>query len=367
MTLAFYIARRFFFSVIYVFAGVLVLATTFDMLELARRAGEDADIGFGVLLGLAALRAPSISIEAAPYAMLLAAMWTYASLSRSSELVVARAAGVSALGLTLPVLATAALVGAFATGVYNPISATLLDRFERLQAKVFNDDESLVTVSSTGLWLRQGNATAQTVIHAKRSNSDGTDLGLVTIHQFEGDHEVVGRVDAATARLNPGYWRLEDAVIHRFQPGDPNTPADRRVRAFFELPTDLTPDQIIDNFSPPETIPFWRLPEFIETLERQGFSSRRHVLHLHVSLAAPLVFAAMSLLGAAFSMRHARFGGLGMMALYATMTGFVIFFLFDIAQALAASGHILAAPAAWGPPAAAMMFAAGLLLHFEEG
>ncbi|MEL6979581.1 MAG: LPS export ABC transporter permease LptG [Pseudomonadota bacterium] len=367
MTLSFYFARRFFFAVIYVFTAVLFLAIIFDVLELARRAGDDVDVGFGTLVGLAMLRAPSISIKAAPYAMLLAAMWTYARLARSSELVVARAAGLSGFGLALPGVATAAFFGAFATMVYNPISATLLDNFERASAKVFRDDDRLVAVEKTGLWLRQGNASAQTVIHALRSNADGTDLGQVTIYQYGPGDTNIGRIDAATARLSPGYWRLEDAVIRRFDPDDPDAPLDRRSRAFHDLETDLTPDQIIESFASPETIPFWRLPEFIATLEDQGFSSRRHVLHFHVSLAAPLIFAAMALLGAAFSMRHARFGGLGVMALYGTLSGFVVFFLFDIAQALAASGHILAVPAAWGPPAAAMMFAAGLLLHFEEG
>ena len=366
MTLYFYIARRFVFAVLYVFAAVLFLAIIFDMLELARRAGDDIEIGFGSLLGLAALRAPSLSIKAAPYAMLLAAMWTFARLARSSELVVARAAGVSGLGLTIPTLASAALVGAFVTTIYNPVAAAMLDRFERLQAKIFNDDDSLVSVSKTGLWLRQGNASAQTVIHALQSNGDGTDLKGVTIYQFEGQDEFVGRVDAASARLQPGYWRLEDAVIRKFAPSAAEATIDKRSREFHDIDTELTADQIIESFAAPETISFWRLPEFIQTLEQQGFSSRRHVLHLHVSLAAPLIFAAMSLLGGAFSMRHARFGGLGLMALYAILTGLVVFFLFDIAQALAASGHILAIPAAWGPPAAAMMFAAGLLLHFEE-
>lgn len=366
MTLYLYIARRFLVAVVYVFAAVLFLSAMFDMLELARRAGDDIDIGFGTLFGLAALRAPSISIKAAPYAMLLAAMWTYARLARSSELVVARAAGISGLGLALPALAAAALVGAFATTVYSPIAAAMLDRFERAQAKVFNDDSRLVAVGSTGLWLRQGDAAKQTVIHAVHSDGNGTSLREVTIYEFQEGDEFAKRIDAETARLEKRQWRLEKAVIRDFEAADPTSIGDRKEREFYLLPTDLTEEQIIESFAAPETISFWRLPEFIRILEQQGFSSRRHVLHLHVSLAAPLIFAAMSLLGGAFSMRHARFGGLGVMALYATLCGFVVYFMFDIAQVLAASGRILAVPAAWGPPAAAMMFAAGLLLHFEE-
>ncbi len=367
MTLWLYIARRFLGALVSVFLGVVALALLFDSLELLRRAGGQGDIGFASVLSLAALRAPSFSMTAAPFAVLLAAMWTYARLARSSELVVARAAGVSAWGAVGPAVAAAAMVGVFSTSVYSPISAAMLDRFDRLEAQIFRDDARLVSVSSEGLWLRQGNYAAQSVIQARRSNADGTDLADVTILLFEGQDTFVGRIDAEKATLQPGYWRLETATIRRIDQTNPEAPPQRREREFYDMPTDLTAEQIVDSFAAPETIEFWRMPAFIRTLEEQGFSARRHLLHFHTLLAAPLIFGAMTLLGAAFSMRHARFGGLGLMALYATLTGFVVFFVLDITRALAGSGVIPPIPAAWGPPFASAMLAAGLLLHFEDG
>lgn len=366
MTLWLYIARRFVSAVGAIFLGVLFLATLFDGLELARRAA-DVDVGFGTLLGLAALRAPSISMKAAPFVMLLAALWTYARLARSSELVVARAAGMSIWSVAAPTLATAALAGVLTTTIMNPIAASLLDRFERLQAQIFRDGDSLLAVSRDGLWLRQGNQATQSVIHAWSSNSDATELFDVTIQLFEGDDDWVGRIDAKRAALMPGYWRLEEATIRRLNDSDLDAAPGTRERDFYDMPTDLTADQIIDSFAAPETISFWRLPAFIAALEDQGFSARRHILHFHSALTAPLVFAAMAMLGGAFSMRHIRLGGLGMMALYAALTGFAVYFVFDIANALAGSGVLPAIPAAWAPPFAALLLAAGLLLHFEDG
>jgi lipopolysaccharide export system permease protein len=81
----------------------------------------------------------------------------------------------------------------------------------------------------------------------------------------------------------------------------------------------------------------------------------------------PLLFCGMAMIGAAFSMRHVRLGGLGLMALGAVMTGFALFFLLDVAKALGASGAIPATLAAWAPPAASVLLAAGLLLHLEDG
>lgn len=367
MTLRLYIAGKFLTAVIGVFIVVLTLATLFEALELSRRAAGRIDAPFTALLGMAALHAPTLSIKAAPFAMLLAALWTYARLARSSELVVTRAAGVSGLGAATPALVLAVLMGVFVVAVYNPVAAALLDRFERLRAQTFQGDDRLLSVSREGLWLRQGNLTSQSVIHALDTNSDGTRLETVTIYLFRGQDDVVGRIDATTATLRDGFWRLEDAVIRRIDPDDLDRPPQESRTGLYDLPTDLTADQIVDSFAAPETIPFWRLPGFIHTLREQGFSARRHVMHLHASLASPLLFAAMALIGAAFAMRHARFGGLGAMALYSALTGFFFYFVLDISQALGSTGILPAIPAAWAPPIACALLGAGLLLQFEDG
>ncbi|MCI4660953.1 MAG: LPS export ABC transporter permease LptG [Neomegalonema sp.] len=366
-TISSYIARRFLGSVLAIFMMVLVLASLFDAIELARRVPDDEKFGFLSVLGMAALRAPSLSIKAAPFVMLLGALWTYARLARSSELVVTRAAGVSGWGVIAPTLFAAAALGALTTTVYNPFAAALLDKFDRLEAKIFRQDNRLLSVSREGLWLRQGNRDAQSVIHAQQSNSDGTKLGDVAVYLYQGDDDFIGRIDAQSGVLTPGFWELSNAVIQKVDPEHPEELIERREAAVYKLQTDLTATQIIDSFAAPETITFWRLPGFIRTLQEQGFSARRHILHFHASLASPLIFLAMALLGGAFSMRHARLGGLGRMALFATLTGFLVYFVFDIAQALAGSGVLSPLPAAWGPPIAALMLGAGLLFHFEDG
>jgi lipopolysaccharide export system permease protein len=133
------------------------------------------------------------------------------------------------------------------------------------------------------------------------------------------------------------------------------------------VPTDLTAEHIQDSFAPPETIGFWKLPGFIALLEESGFSSNRHRLHWLRLLSQPVVFVAMVLIGAAFSMRHVRFGGLGYMALGCVIAGFGYFFLSDIANALGASGAVPVVLAAWAPPLSAVLLALGLLLHLEDG
>ena len=125
--------------------------------------------------------------------------------------------------------------------------------------------------------------------------------------------------------------------------------------------------QILDSFGTPSAIPIWDLPQFIERLERAGFSARNHKVWFQMELTLPLLMVAMVLVGAGFTMRHARFGKSGIMVLYALVLGFSLYFIRNFAGLLGESGQLPILLAAWGPPLAAILLPMGLLLHLEDG
>ena len=75
----------------------------------------------------------------------------------------------------------------------------------------------------------------------------------------------------------------------------------------------------------------------------------------------------MVLVGAAFTMRHARSGGTGLAVLSAVLLGFGLYFIRNFAQILGENGQIPVSLAAWAPPAASILLTLGLLLHAEDG
>lgn len=372
MTLWLYTARRFLTTVIACFLAVFVLVVIVDMVELMR-ANRRGTASFLDLFGMALLHAPAITITAAPFTVLLAAMACFAMMARTSELVVTRATGVSVWRLISPALVVAVLLGVFTFAVYNPISSALAFRFDRLEETYFERNSSRLTVAGGGLWLRQGGEEGQTVIRAKRANRSIDRLWDVAIYMFDRNDRLYRRMMARTAVLEDGAWRLNG--VRRWdlmaRGSDDTSSAMIETTAVVSeettIATDLTLEHIHDSFAPPETIGFWKLPGFIGVLEESGFASNRHRMHWYGLLSAPIVFVAMVLIGAAFSMRHVRFGGLGVMALGCVISGFGFFFLSDIASALGASGTIPVLLAAWAPPTSAVLFALGLLLHLEDG
>ena len=199
-TLALYIARRFLSITIATFLAVFMLVVIVDLVELMRanrRGGAD----FGDLIGMALLHAPSVTITAAPFTVLLSAMMCFALLARSSELVVTRAAGVSAWRLLTPAVVAAGALGVFAFAVYNPAASAFASRFELLEQRYFDRTSSSLAVSAGGLWLRQGGEDGQTVIRAKRASGNIDRLWDVSIFQFDPDDELYRRINARTAVL----------------------------------------------------------------------------------------------------------------------------------------------------------------------
>ena len=86
-------------------------------------------------------RVPQVTERIMPFCVLIGAMSCYLNLSRRLELVVARAAGMSAWQFIAPALIVAFVLGVFATTVYNPVSAILQERSKRYEAELFGKNQ----------------------------------------------------------------------------------------------------------------------------------------------------------------------------------------------------------------------------------
>ena len=358
-TLSGYIARLFAFWFSGFYFGLIAVILLVSMVELLdRMANKDASLS--VVLEMAFFKLPFLSQEVMPFTMLFAGLGCFWRLTRSNELVVTRAAGISVWQVLIPVLGVALLIGVIAVGVLNPLSSVLLGRYEQLEAQYIRRQTSTLSVSKNGLWLRQADAAGQSVIHAQRVTHATMTLHQVIVFRFGDEDRFVGRIDAARAQLYPGLWKLYDAW--EFQPGKQAEYAEE-----IQLPTDLTKEKILDSFAPPETISFWSLPGFIALLENAGFSAVRHKLQFHRLLAMPLLFTAMILLAAAFSLRPQRSGRIGVVIFGGVLTGFLLYFLSNFVFALGMSSKIPVILAAWTPAGVSLMLGVATLLHQEDG
>lgn len=360
-----YFARRFLMTFLGVFGIFFLIMVLIDVVEQLRRYGS-TDASFWDVFGLSLLNVPQGIYRILPLIMILAAIALFLSLARSSELVVTRASGRSALTALRAPLGVALIIGVLSVAILNPIVAGTSKEYELRGKALRGSDTSVLSIGSSGLWLRQGNSTGQTVIRAQSANLDGTQLTDVTFITFGSDGRPAARVDAATATLNPGAWTLIDAKSWPLQNAQvPEAAATQHPR--LTIRSNLTPDQIRDSFGTPSSIPIWELPAFIERLRAAGFSAQRHLVWFHTELALPIFLVSMVMIGASFTLRHQRGGRTGMMVMFAIILAFVIYFIRNFAQVLGENGQLPAVLAAWAPPLAAVGLSLGFLLHNEDG
>jgi len=119
---------------LFTFVTVLFLIMMMDLVELLRRGSGQEGIT-GILIAMAALHAPSISMKTVPFVMLLSGMWAYMQLARSSELVAARAAGHTYWSAARAGMVAATLIGMIATMIYGPLASVSLNAYERLEVQ----------------------------------------------------------------------------------------------------------------------------------------------------------------------------------------------------------------------------------------
>jgi lipopolysaccharide export system permease protein len=360
MILGLYFTRRFltmFLLVLAIFTGIMLMIDVIDQLR-------QSSITLTQAMYLSLLNVPESLYQILPLIIILTAISMFIGLARSSELVVVRASGRSGLVLLLAPVASAFVIGAIAVAIFNPLVAATSKTYDRLKAQN-SSDGSVLSISEDGLWMRQGSDSDQSVINARRTNADGSALQDVTLLTFDRQGLPIRRIQAASAQLEAGAWILQDAKLWDLQADIPEQTATEQAE--LSVPTDLTLKRIKDGFGTPSTVAFWSLPTYIRGLERAGFSARSYQVWLQMELAQPLLLAAMVLMAAGFTMRHARFGKTGQMVLLALLCGFLIFFLRNFAQVLGVNGQIPVVLAAWTPPVAATFLALGLLLHLEDG
>jgi lipopolysaccharide export system permease protein len=359
-TLGRYFAGRFVVSALGVFAGIFVLLVLVDYIEMVRRTSGLVEISPVTVAETSLFRVPQLLEKMMPFCILIGAMACYLALSRRLELVVARAAGVSAWQFITPALASAILLGVLATIAYNPMSANLRELSKRMEAELFGSAPGGGVQDAAGFWINQINSDGQAIINAARSEQQGVRLTGLTVFRFNTDYQFKERIEAREATLEEGRWLFKS--VRRYTLDGPPVDQD----SFF-LTTTLTRAQVRNSFSTPETVSFWQLPTYIRSSESSGFATAGYRLQYHKLIAQPFLLAAMVLLASSVSLRLFRFGGVQKMVLSGVGAGFLLYVLSKVTEDLSKAELMHPIASAWLPVCVGGLTGFLALLYQEDG
>lgn len=356
-TLARYISLRFARTILLVFATVFALVYTLDLVELMRRAADTEGASAGLMARLSLLRTPALAEQVFPFSVLFGSMATLLQLSRKLELVVARAAGISAWQFLQPGILVALCLGALTVFVYNPISANLKDQATRLETRLF---ARKMKGLGPELWIQQRSIDGTAIIRADGAVGATDTIASAIAFVFDGSGRFLEKVEAPEAMLRDGYWEFRDARVM-------TALEEPQTYASYLLASNLDQSQVRQSITPAESVPFWRLPDVIARAESAGLDATRYRLQHDILLARPLLFVAMVFVAASVSLRFFRSGGVGVMIVAGVMAGFGLYVVTELMRDLGNAGIVGSAVAAWFPAILGNLLGTLALLYQEDG
>ncbi len=194
-----------------------------------------------------------------------------------------------------------------------------------------------------------------------RSRRLGRTLRTVArVREVDEDGSFLSQIVAARATLHDGWWELSDVRLLTSQ-------APPESFGTYLIASTLDPGQVRQRFTPPESVPFWQLPDTIARTERAGLDATRYRLQYDVLWARPVLFVAMVLVAATVSLRFFRFGGVGKLVLGGVAAGFALYVARQVMEGLGAAGIVAAPVAAWLPAVVGSLLGTLTLLYQEDG
>ncbi|MBE6443747.1 MAG: LPS export ABC transporter permease LptG [Alphaproteobacteria bacterium] len=350
-----------FLGVLMVILGIIFL---FEMVERLRRISGMPEFGIWFAVQLAVARLPKTAEQVFPFVVMIAAMITFWKLSKTSEFVVMRAAGVSIWGFLIPICVATLGIGIVNVVFVNPIAANLYGMFETLERRMDTKNMSAMSFSDQGLWIREAIADDKVmVLQAKSLHPENNDLLLrgVTIIEMDKKSHPIRRIEAFAAVLEKGFFDLRDVSVYT-----EGKPIESVGNMRYETVLDI--NKIEENFVEPEAISFWDLPRVISFYDKSGFAVTRHQMRFWSLFVSPLFLVSMIFMAAVFALRpNNRRGGVMFLIVGGIVTGFSAYFLTQIIYAMGINGGIPVGLAVIAPTTIAMLLSISLLLHLEDG
>jgi len=284
---------------------------------------------------------PQFVTFAVPIATLIAVLATIGGLTRSNELTVMRACGISLYRAAAPLIGLSLVSSAVLFGVQEHVLAHANQQAQRLRDEIKTGAPVQVGALDNAHWLA---ASGGRILNYGSFNATGTPAlsGLSVFETADHPYRLRTHVYAASAVFRDGAWYGHDGWMQDFDPAAGATRvafADRRL----DLPA---PDVFTALRVDTNGMTFPELRAHIRQLAASGFSVSDERVRLQNKIAFPLITLVMTLLGVPFGLTTGRRGamyGIGLAIVLAFAYWLLAFFFVAVGSA----GLLPPALAAW--------------------
>ena len=331
-----YVARAVIAGAVLVLAVLVALDTMFAFF------GELDEIGRGDydLLAAAtymALTIPGRLYELFPVAVAIGGVAGLGTLAANSEIVVMRAAGLSALRIMGMVMQGGILLMAAIVLVGEGVAPKSQQTAERLRASAIAGQGNIR--GTEGLWVRDG----QRFINIGEV-LPGYVLRDVRVYEFDG-RRLTRALHAERAHFADGAWEVRGIESTQLVGGELETGRTERMQWQRLVRPELFQLLAVS----PESLPIWRLERYVDYLERNRLEAARFELAFWHKIATPISTLVMLLLALPIVFGSLRSAGAGQRIFLGSLIGVGYYLLAELFSHIGIVYGLVAPVAALGP------------------
>ena len=343
-----YVAKLYLRIFVLAFAGMLGIFYIATFIDLSDKLFKGQATG-RMLLEYLYYSTPQYTYYVLPIAVLVGTLVTVGLLTKSSELIVIKACGVSLYRMALPLVLCGCAGSALLFGLEESILAQANRRAQQLNHTIRGGTARTFDVMNRQ-WVigRDGRLYHYVFFDPRRKELNG-----LSVYDF-GDSawRIDTRTFASQAIYRANVWTATNGWVRDFD----KESRVKSFRAFQQQPLAIEPAQYFMTEQPDaDRMSYKQLKAYIGELRTSGFNITPYVVELQRKLSFPFVTVVMTLIAVPFAVTTGRRG-----ALYGIGAGIALalcyWLLFSLFAAIGTAGLLAPTLAAWAPN---ILFTAG--------
>jgi lipopolysaccharide export system permease protein len=339
-----YAARRALVAMFGALAGVVALYLAVDFVD--NSASWTGPGWVPAAIELYANKSIVIARMVAPAAILLGASVAVSGFRATREWTAMRALGLGPWRLAVPVLAVTFGAGVLLVVLHDVVGVQASQRAEELGALRFGrggDKRRFLAAREPKRWFRGADGRR---IYYLRGQLPGGGFEHVTVLEVDAAFRLVRRIDAERMHPDGAEWVLEDVEDRAFAPDGTMTLGRAETRRYrFDEP----PEAFSVVAGRPNEMRWRTLVQQIELRRRLGLPTLELELERDNRIAYPLAAVPGALLALALALRRNRKGHVSAALGEAVAVSLLFWGAQGVSWAIALSGHVPTAVAAWTP------------------
>jgi lipopolysaccharide export system permease protein len=357
-TLALYVGKMFLVRSFAVLAMLVLILMALDLLGETGKILAVPGNGQDEIIHYIGLRIPQLIARFLPFSVLLGTLITLVTLNQNSEIIMMKAAGLSAHQVLAPLFIVAFLVAAISFAFNERVvarSTAALAAWQKLDYKPVPKDTGL----TANIWVIDGaNLLGVDVVQVQKGKAPVL-RDVVVYDRSSGALDAVITAALGTPATGGG-WSLANATRFDVKSGI------KTAIGTAVVGQDVTLEQLLLAKVNADGLNFFELRDTIAALKAVGRPTRQLEGSLWHKLAAPLSALLMPLLGAVAGFGLARSGKLFVRIVIGMGLGFLYFVADNFALAMGNLGAYPPWLSAWGPFFLFLLIGETVLVRIEK-